>query len=77
MVKKWQKKLILIVTFSLIFILPYIGSVVKWKGLSPGYGDFPAQKVEADPGFNLLYFTLASFSYSGWEERNSGLSSPD
>ncbi|QWU14528.1 hypothetical protein SAMN04487895_106336 [Paenibacillus sophorae] len=58
--KKWQKKLILIVTFSLIFILPYIGSVVKWKGLPPGYGDFPAQKVEADPGFNLLYFTLAS-----------------
>ncbi|WP_232229267.1 hypothetical protein [Paenibacillus zanthoxyli] len=51
--------------------------MVKWKGLSPGYGDFPAQKVEADPGFNLLYFTLASFSYSGWEERNSGLSSPD
>ncbi|NGM81372.1 small-conductance mechanosensitive channel [Paenibacillus sp. 7124] len=58
--KNWQKKLILIVTFSLIFILPYIGSVVRWNGLPPGYGDFPAQLAEADPGFNAVYFTLAS-----------------
>ncbi|MBY9081764.1 small-conductance mechanosensitive channel [Paenibacillus sp. HN-1] len=58
--KNHQKKLILMVTFSLIFILPYIGSLAKWGGFPPGYGDFPAQKVEDDPGFNALYFTLAS-----------------
>lgn len=59
--KNWQKKLILMVTFGLIFILPYIGSMAKWGGLPPGYGDFPALKAEPDPGFNALYFTLACF----------------
>ncbi|KWX87471.1 small-conductance mechanosensitive channel, partial [Paenibacillus riograndensis] len=54
-----NKILFLIVTFGLIFLLPLIGSLSKWKGLPPGYGDFPAQKVEADPGFSLLYFSLA------------------
>lgn len=54
-----NKILFLIVTFALIFLLPLIGSLSKWKGLPPGYGDFPAQKAEADPGFSLLYFSLA------------------
>lgn len=31
----------------------------EMEGDAPGYGDFPAQKVEADPGFSLLYFSLA------------------
>ncbi len=59
MMKTWQKKFILILTFALIFILPLIGSLVKWGGLPVGYGDFPAQKVEDDPGFSVLYFSLA------------------
>ena len=57
--KTWNKTLFLIITFGLIFMLPLVGSLVKWNGLPPGYGDFPAQKVEADPGFSLLYFSLA------------------
>ncbi|WP_054941234.1 hypothetical protein [Paenibacillus ihuae] len=57
--KKGHKPVFLIVTFILIFLLPLFGSVTKWGGLPPGYGVFPAQKVEADPGFSLLYFTLA------------------
>ncbi|WP_246187966.1 small-conductance mechanosensitive channel [Paenibacillus tengchongensis] len=46
-------------TFALIFLLPLLGSLARWKGLPPGYGDFPALKVEEDPGFSLIYFTLA------------------
>ncbi|MEK3792789.1 small-conductance mechanosensitive channel [Paenibacillus sp. FSL R7-0204] len=57
--KTWKKTVFLIVTFGLIFLLPLLGSLAKWKGMPPGYGDFPAQKVEADPGFSLLYFSLA------------------
>lgn len=57
--KTWKKTVFLIVTFGLIFLLPLLGSLAKWKGLPLGYGDFPAQKVEADPGFSLLYFSLA------------------
>ncbi|MEK3715961.1 MULTISPECIES: small-conductance mechanosensitive channel [unclassified Paenibacillus] len=57
--KTWKKTAFLIVTFGLIFLLPLLGSLAKWKGMPPGYGDFPAQKVEADPGFSLLYFSLA------------------
>ncbi|GGG01794.1 hypothetical protein GCM10010912_53280 [Paenibacillus albidus] len=54
-----SKKLFLIATFGLIFVLPLIGSLFRWGGLPPGYGEFPAQKVEADPGFSPLYFSLA------------------
>lgn len=57
--KKGHKTVFLIVTFVMIFLLPLLGSLVKWTGLPPGYGEFPAQKVEADPGFSLLYFSLA------------------
>jgi len=57
---KGIKKLFLIVTFGLIFLLPLLGSLVRWKGLPPGYGEFPAQKAQADPGFSMLYFILAS-----------------
>lgn len=57
--KKGHKPVFLIVTFVLIFLLPLFGSLTKWGGLPPGYGVFPAQQVEADPGFSLLYFSLA------------------
>ena len=57
--KTWKKTLFLIITFALIFALPLIGSLVKCNGLQIGYGDFPAQRVEADPGFSMLYFSLA------------------
>lgn len=57
--KKGRKTLFLIVTFGFIFLLPLLGSLVKWQGLPAGYGEFPAQKVEGDPGFSLLYFSLA------------------
>ncbi|MDQ0192848.1 small-conductance mechanosensitive channel [Paenibacillus wynnii] len=57
--KNWNNKFFLIITFGLIFILPLIGSLTKWEGFPAGYGDFPAQKVGADPGFNVIYFSLA------------------
>lgn len=57
--ERWRKKLWLIITFGLIFALPLIGSISRWGGLPPGYGDFPSQKVEEDPGFSLVYFTVA------------------
>jgi hypothetical protein len=59
MMKPGTKKLILIITFVLIFLLPLIGSVARWGGMPVGYGDFPAQKAEGDPGFSPLYFGLA------------------
>ncbi|MEK4059233.1 MULTISPECIES: small-conductance mechanosensitive channel [Paenibacillus] len=57
--KTGRKTIFLVVTFGLIFLLPLLGSLAQWKGLPAGYGEFPAQKVENDPGFSLIYFSLA------------------
>ncbi|MFK7692993.1 small-conductance mechanosensitive channel [Paenibacillus sp. HJGM_3] len=54
-----KKTIFLILTFSLIFLLPLAGSLLKWGGLPPGYGEFPAQEAVQDPGFNATYFFLA------------------
>lgn len=54
--KKSNKIAFLIFTFALIFILPLIGSLLQWKGLPPGYGEFPSQQVVEDPGFSMVYF---------------------
>ena len=51
-----KKRLLLIITVLLLFILPFLGSMIKWGGVPPGFGEFPAQKVMPDPGFNLTYF---------------------
>jgi hypothetical protein len=53
-----RKKLLLVVTFLLLLILPLVGSYFKWGGLPPGFGLFPAQKVEEDPPFNQTIFNL-------------------
>lgn len=55
-IKKNYKIMFLICTFALIFILPLVGSVLRWKGLPPGYGEFPSQQVVKDPGFSMIYF---------------------
>ncbi len=55
-----KRYLLLLVSFCLLFILPYIGSNIKWGGPPPGYGLFPAQEVMNSPGFNQTYFNIAS-----------------
>ena len=54
-----KRRIIPLVTFVLLFILPYIGSLIRWGGKPPGFGDFPAQKVMPEPDFNLTYFIAA------------------
>ncbi len=53
-----KKTAFLIGTFALIFILPLIGSIVRWEGLPPGYGQFPSQKVVEPPGFSMAFFVV-------------------
>ncbi|WP_411345537.1 small-conductance mechanosensitive channel [Paenibacillus sp. WLX1005] len=53
-----RKIAFLIVTFALIFLLPLIGSLVRWQGLPPGYGLFPSQKVIEPPGFSVSFFVF-------------------
>jgi hypothetical protein len=51
------------------------GTYFQWKGMPPGYGEFPAQKVSEDAPFNETYFIVASiiclfilvfFLFPGW-----------
>jgi hypothetical protein len=53
-------KKLLLVSFVLLFILPMVGSYLKWGGMPPGYGFFPARKVVDDPPFNLTIFIICS-----------------
>jgi hypothetical protein len=55
-----KKYMLLLASFSLLFILPYIGSYLKWGDTPPGYGLFPAQEVMPSPGFNQTYFIFCS-----------------
>lgn len=55
-----RKYLLLLASFCLLFILPYLGSYIKWNGPPPGYGLFPAQEVMNSPGFNQTYFIICS-----------------
>jgi hypothetical protein len=55
-----KNKNLLLVSFLLVFILPFLGSYFKFGGFPPGYGLFPAQKVVDPPGFDLTYFIVAS-----------------
>ncbi|SDT56425.1 hypothetical protein SAMN05444162_5001 [Paenibacillaceae bacterium GAS479] len=59
MKKNLSKPAILIGTSFLIFVLPLIGSIVRWGELPPGYGSFPAQKTVEPPGFSLGFFIFA------------------
>ena len=52
-----KKKKLLLGSFLLLFILPFVTSYIKWDGPPPGFGDFPAQEVIPPPGFNVYYFT--------------------
>ncbi|MCG8697480.1 MAG: hypothetical protein MI922_05460, partial [Bacteroidales bacterium] len=56
-----KRRLLLIFTFILLFALPYIGSLIRWDGDIPGFGEFPAQKPTdiPDPGFSKPYFIFA------------------
>jgi hypothetical protein len=54
-----HRKIFLIISFALLFILPIIGSTLKWGGPPPGYGIFPTQKSAKDPGFSEAYFIFA------------------
>lgn len=46
----------LLTCLLLATFLPLCGSLLRWKGLPPGYGAFPPQRVMAPPGFNTWYF---------------------
>ncbi len=53
-----KKIRLILITFLLILLLPYIGSYLKFGHAPPGYGLFPAQEQteDPDPGFNLYVF---------------------
>ncbi|TAE17744.1 MAG: small-conductance mechanosensitive channel [Bacteroidetes bacterium] len=53
-------KLLVLLTFILILVLPAVGAYLQWGGMPPGYGYFPAQKVMECPPLNETYFLLAS-----------------
>ncbi len=55
-----KQKRLLLLAFILLFVLPLIGSYLKWDGFPPGYGEFPAQKVMDDPPFYLPAFIVCS-----------------
>ena len=56
---KTQGRVFLIVCFGLMFLLPLIGSYLRWGGYPPGYGFFPGQKPDiVEPGFSPAYFTF-------------------
>jgi hypothetical protein len=46
----------LLVCLLLATFLPLAGGWLHWHGLPPGYGLFPPQHVQDQPGFNALYF---------------------
>lgn len=54
-----KRRQLLIISSILFLILPLIGSVIKWGGLPPGFGLFPAQQVHPEPPFNPTYFKIA------------------
>ncbi len=54
-----HRKFFLIISFALLFILPIIGSTLKWGGPPPGYGIFPTQKAAKGLGFSEVYFIFA------------------
>jgi hypothetical protein len=49
---------LLLAAFVLLFILPYVGSYIRWGGMPDGYGVFPAREVDGVPGFNLPFFVV-------------------
>jgi hypothetical protein len=51
-----KRRLLLLISFVLLFILPVVGSFIKWGGFPPGYGLLPAQKVTEDTPFSPVYF---------------------
>jgi hypothetical protein len=54
-----KNKKLLLISFILIFLVSLAGSLLRWDGYPPGYGLFPAQKVDPVPGFNEYYFLFA------------------
>ncbi|MBL0051540.1 MAG: small-conductance mechanosensitive channel [Bacteroidetes bacterium] len=65
-----MKKLrLLLFSFAMVFVLPPIGSYLKWGMSPPGYGMFPAQASDTDtrfnppvedPGFNQTIFNFCA-----------------
>ena len=58
MSKNQTQKLLLILSMLLTIFSPLVGSLIKWKGHIPGYGEFPARQVVQPPGFSPLAFGL-------------------
>lgn len=56
-----KKKTLIFLSTLLLYAAAYIGSYIKWDGMPPGYGLFPAQKVVEDPPFNQTYFNIVAF----------------
>ena len=58
MTKNKKQNILLIFSILLTIYSPLLGSLIKWKGNIPGYGDFPAKKVIEPPGFSPLAFAF-------------------
>jgi hypothetical protein len=54
-----KRKLLLLISSVLFLLLPFWGSYIKWGGVPPGFGLFPAQQVHPEPEFNPTYFMIA------------------
>jgi hypothetical protein len=52
-----KKKTLLLASFLLLFIIPFITSYIRWGGTPAGYGYFPAKEIVPPPPFNVYYFT--------------------
>jgi hypothetical protein len=55
-----KRYFLLLFSFCLVFILPYVGSYIKWGGPPPGFGLFPAQEAMPSPAYNQTYFIFCS-----------------
>ncbi len=57
MSKSFREKIFLVLSLLLVIFIPLIGSLIKWDGMIPGYGYFPAIKSEIPiPGFSPTIF---------------------
>jgi hypothetical protein len=47
---------VFVVALAAVVLLPLLGSLVRFSGLPPGYGEFPPRPGNPVPGFNPLIF---------------------
>lgn len=58
MKQKLVRNLLLVSSIFLVIYVPLVGSLIKWNGIIPGYGDFPAKQVSSPPGFFPVAFWI-------------------